>query len=77
MSYELCIEVKDVKDPTLPDVMTGFPFLEDQMIEETYDDQSAEDVYWIIVGLAGRKDTNAAQEQFLNTNARVLSYSIR
>jgi len=59
------------------DVLAGFPYAEGQYQDGCEDDESDEDVTWLIIVLGDASDTNAAQEQFLNTSKKVLSYTIR
>lgn len=59
------------------DVLAGFPHAEGQHQDGCEDDESNEDVTWLIISLGDASDTTTAQEQFLNTSDKVLSYTIR
>jgi hypothetical protein len=76
---ELCIKVKSYKsDPTEPDVLVGFPFQDGQYLSYTEDDQNGnDDTEWLIIDLADRTDTTAAQDMFLRTNKQILDWTIR
>lgn len=51
------------------DVLAGFPFEEDQYIDQVYEDV-------VIVALGDATDTTSAQEQFLNTHPDVIAYKV-
>lgn len=59
------------------DVLAGFPYAEGQYQDGCEDDESNEDVTWLIIVLGDASDTTTAQEQFLNASDKVLSYTIR
>lgn len=54
---------------TMSDSMANFPLLDEQYIE--YEDATS-----VRLHLAGRDDTTAAQEQYLNTNPYVVGYEV-
>jgi hypothetical protein len=68
----LLITIRTTDDPTAPDALTGFPFIGEQAVI----DEMCGDACVVEIDLAGRDDTTAAQEQYLNTNPAVISYSI-
>jgi len=72
---ELCIlvENKDLNSVML----AGFPFFFGQYYRYEDDEVKDTDRTWIIIDLAGRTDTTAAQEQFLNAKPEVIEYTIR
>ena len=59
------------------DVLVGFPFCDGQFADGFEDDETDEDCTWLRVVLGVAEDTTAAQEQFLNTNDRVIEYTVR
>ena len=72
-TYRVAIELT----PDAQDALVGFPFREGQYIAEEYEAEDGRDTKFVDVELGDRRDTDATQEQFLNTNSKVVSYSIR
>jgi len=69
MSKRLRINIR-IDDADM--ALAGFPFMDDQfVIQELYGDACV-----VEIDLADRGDTTAAQEQFLNTSAAVVGYSV-
>lgn len=71
--YRVAIELTE----DAQDALVGFPYREGQYIAEEYEAQDGRATKFVDVDLADRRDTDAAQEQFLNTNPQVIGYSIR
>lgn len=72
MAARLLINYRLTNDATAPDLLTGFPYLDGQeIIDEGYGDAGV-----IEIDLADRTDTTVAQEQWLDTNTRIIGYSI-
>lgn len=72
MSNYLVINIKPEERITDPDALALFPYRDGQYEESGMSDEPDQ----VFVDLAGESDTTAAQEQFLNTNPRVIGYTI-
>lgn len=78
MENELWIKMTPKTVNTEPDDLTGLFLFEGQDFSHTEDQQDDDsNAYWIVIDLAERDDTTADQEQWLNTNSRVLEWTIR
>lgn len=64
-------------NPDAQDALAGFPFRNGQTVVEEYEAEDGRETIFVDIDLADRTDTDAAQEQFLNTNPQVVGYSIR
>jgi hypothetical protein len=71
MTNKLAIQVK----PDAQNVLVGFPMMDDQYYDGSEDD-AQDDSLWLYVNLGERNETTAAQEQCLNANEDVISYSV-
>lgn len=72
-SFRVAIEL----DENAEDALVGFPFRDGQYVAEEYDAEDGRNTKFVDIDLGDRKDTDTAQEQFLNTNPQVINYSIR
>lgn len=59
------------------DVLVCFPFLDGQFLDREEDAKEEGDFTWLFVDLAGKVDTTAAQELFLNQSRAVIEYEIK
>ena len=71
MTYRLAIEIK----PDTENVLVGFPYMDGQFEDGEQESEDNDNIF-VFVNLAGRTDTTAAQEQFLNAKDDVIGYSI-
>ena len=71
MKNRLAIEIT----PDAENVLVGFPFLDGQFADGEQESEDNDNIF-VFVDLGEYSDTTAAQEQQLNTNSFVVSYSI-
>jgi hypothetical protein len=63
-----------VKDEMVNDCMAGFPIRHGQFFEAEIGE--TEDGSMIVLDLGDKTDTDAIQEQFLNTSPAVIAYAV-
>jgi len=71
---ELVIKVRIIDSE---DVLAGFPYREGQFLSGMEDDETDQDCTWLQVSLGDATDTDSGQEAWLNSEPRVLEYTIR